>query len=154
MTDDRWAGVPLFGCCSYENPVSHKNECFPWFFPEALLVPCLMFGANVTLMTAEPPWSYDFCRSQPIGDYGCFAVICSAFASLCIWWPFSPLFCLLVCHQRNAIRKQYFPNEPQEGRMKDICIGGLCAPCGVYQHHEFLRLKHYEALTPPQQQIM
>ena len=134
-----WEGIRLFGCSEYINPVSGKNDCWPRFCPEAICIPCLMYGSNISLFSGEEPWNYNLCRSLPLGDLGALATVGSCLSSLFIWWPLTPLLCCLVGHQRLMIRKRYYPEEPI--KWTDICIGCLCAPCGVYQHFEFLLLK-------------
>jgi hypothetical protein len=138
--EDRWDGVPLFGCFSYVSPVTGRNECCPRFF-EAAVFPCLSYGNNVTLMINEPSWNYELCRQLPLGDFGVLATVGGMFAAFCLWWPFSPLFCALVGHQRLALRTQYFPFEDSKTRWSDVCVGCLCAPCALFQHYEFLIIK-------------
>ncbi len=156
--DELWAGVPLFGCFSYVNPATGRNDCWPRFC-EALVLPCLLFGTNVTLVTREAPMKYDICRQQPLGDVGACAGVGATFASLCLWWPVSPLFCLLVGHQRYMLRKLYFPRDTSSERWWDFFAGCIFAPCAVYQHYEFLQIDRSSpsnsvVMGAPVQQVM
>jgi hypothetical protein len=157
--DELWDGVPLFGCFSYVNPVNQRSECWPRFCPEAVLLPCLLYGSNTTLMIDEPSLEYDICRKQPLGDTGLVVTVCAMIASLFLWYPLSPLFCLLVAYQRVKIRRTYYPTDSDNVRWWDACIGCLCTPCALYQQFEFLSIKKQARLepattAPPEQQVM
>ena len=159
--DELWSGVPLFGCFTYVNPTAQRNECVPRFCPEAILLPCLLLGSNTTLLIDEPSLHYDICRRQPLGDTGLIMTIFAAIVSCCLWYPFSPLLCLLVAYQRSTIRDKYFPIDTDGTRGWDIFAGCLCAPCALYQQYEFLsQKKNYSihtmptAVSSPQQQSM
>ena len=152
-----WGGVPLFGCFFYVRPRSKTSDCWPRFCPEAVFLPCLLYGSNTTILIDEPPLQYEICRRQPLGDTGLVVTVCAMIVSLCLWYPFSPLFCILVAYQRTSIRRIYFPTDTSEIRQWDACIGCLCAPCALYQQFEFLTIK--KSTTPvilelPQQHTM
>ena len=144
--DGRWGGVPLFGCLSYRSPVTGRNECWTRF-AEAAVFPCLLYGNNITLMTDEPVWHYDVCRELPLGDFGALGTVGGMFAAFCLWWPFSPLFCLLVGHQRLMLRERYFPGEDNKRRYIDVLLGCICTPCALFQQFEFLVVKK-STVTP------
>ena len=154
--EELWDGVPLFGCFSYVNPATNRNDCCP-IFCEALVLPCVLYGSNVTLMVNEA--SFNVCKNQPLGDTGVLATVAGLFAALCLWYPASPLFCLLVGHQRSMLRRRYFLADSCGQRSCDTFCGCLFAPCAVYQHFEFLTMRKDNrqpvvVVGVPTQQIM
>ena len=152
--DELWSGVPLFGCFSYINPTSQRNEFCPRFCPEAFLLPCLIYGSNTTMVIDEPSLKYDCCKQQPLGDTGLVVTVCSMIVSLFICFPISPFFCLLVAYQRISIRRIYYPRDTDEIRRWEACVGYFCTPCALYQHFEFLsQRKPGQFDTPPVAEI-
>ena len=139
--DELWSGVPLFGCFSYVNPASHRSECCPRFCPEAVFIPCLLYGSNTTMLIGEPSLNYDCCKRQPLGDTGLVVTVCSMLASFFICFPISPLLCLLIAYQRISIRRIYYPRDSDEVRRWEACVGCFCPPCALYQQFEFLSQK-------------